>query len=433
MSVSMTNKHNNLHVSEHKKLEAKKAQGEQFMKNTIKANRTNELNAKKAAEEAAKKAEALKDVKPLNIVETLKQLEEAKTDAKVICDKEGNPVAVCGGKYLCELYRGEVIGAETQEQLDAIKARVDKGIHGDGLLHKMVNINGKNIPCVGKTEEEIDADVQSLEVYSKEHPTEPRRDLTVATMLKEAGYKSDNLEQITVQGNDYLLVYEDGDKLKNYVMGLNGATVKNKEGKEVNLVDIKDTLSRETVKILLLERLNRAIETLKKPEPKPESKPVTPKTPRKPRQQRLVVEVNAVPCGCCGILIAKQLKTYTLAEVIAEVLTYQKWDTTSWGDNPRCPWLKSAYEEGQCINQASSEIMRNAVTPTVAFIEERIVQESPIYANSYEELLKKVADIVYEALKDEPYFGMEPCVGRDLAKVMAAAIVRNSNILSAPF
>ena len=397
------------------------------MKNTIKMNRTNEINAKKAAEEAAKKEAALKAVKPLNIVETLKQLEDAKTDAKVVCDKDGNPVAVCGGKYLCEVYKGEVIGALTQEKLDAIKARIDKGIHGDGLLHKMVAINGKSIPCVGTSEEEIDADVQSLEVYAKQHPAEPRRDLTVATMLKDAGYKSENLEQVTAQGTDYLLVYEDGDGLKNYVMDLNGATVKDKDGKEVNLSDIEDKLSRKTVKILLLERLNKVVASKKVEKPAPAPVPEKPKAPRKPKNGKVEVTVEIRPCG---ILIAQRLKNYTLEEVIKEVLLYQGWKTRPYNGNPECPYIDRAYAVGCCTTKASSKIEANAINPTASFIAESIVQESPIYANNLPELTRKVADIVYETLRDEPYFGIvDSCTGRDLADYMAAEIIAQTDIL----
>ena len=424
MSVLKTNNHNNLRESEH--TEATMAKGENIMKNTIKMNRTNEINAKKAAEEAAKKEAALKDVKPLNIVETLKQLEDAKTDDKVVCDKDGNPVAVCGGKYLCEVYKGEVIGALTQEKLDAIKARIDKGIHGDGLLHKMVTINGKSIPCVGASEKEIDADVQSLEVYAKEHPAEPRRDLTVATMLKEAGYKSENLEQVTVQGADYLLVYEDSDGLKNYIMDLNGATVKDKDGKEVNLSDIEDELSRKTVKILLLERLNKAIASKKVEKSVSAPAPEKPRAPRKPKNSKVNVTVEVGPCG---ILIAQRLKNYTLEEVIKEVLLYQGWDVKIYNGNPECPYIEHAYAVGYCETKASSKIEANAVNPTASFIAERIIQESPIYANSLLELTNKVADIVYEALRDEPYFGMDPHTGSNLAKYMAAEIVAQADIL----
>ena len=400
---------------------ATKAKGENIMKNTIKMNRTNELKAKEEARLAAEKEAALKEVKPLNIVETLKQLEDAKTDAKVVCDKDGNPIAVCGGKYLCEMYKGEVIGATTQEKLDAIKARIDKGIHGDGLLHKMVTINGKNIPCVGATIEEIEKDIHSLEVYSKEHPTEPRRDLTVATMLKDAGFKSENLEQVTVAGADYLIVYVDPDNIKNYVMDLNGATVKDKDGKEVNLSDIEDELSRKTIKILLLERLNKAVNSKKVT---PVVKPVTPSTPKTTRTRKSTKVEVTVEIRPCSILLSRDLRGMTLEEIIRGVLCGQRWSTRAYGSNPNCPWLELARDT---ISNGST-MLREVVNPTTAFVLERIADNSPIEANNPDELTHKIARVVYEALRDEPYFGMDPSTGSALSRIIAERIVENSNI-----
>lgn len=399
------------------------------MKNTIKMNRENEIKAKEAAKAAKEKEEALKDIKPLNIVETLKQLEDEKTDAKVVCDKDGNPIAVCGGKYLCEMYKGEVIGATTQEKLDAIKARIDKGIHGDGLLHKMVTINGKVLPCVGASVAEIEKDVRSLEIYSKEHPEEPRRDLTVATMLKEAGFKSEDLEQVTVSGSDYLLVYADPDGGKNYVMNLDGSTVKCKDGKEVSLSDIEDELSRKTVKILLLERLNKAVIS-KQADPKPASKLAAPKAPksaaaRKPRSiesQAVEITVEVRPCS---IILSRHLSSMSLEDVIKEVLRGQRWGHRSMNGNPNCPWLIEA------SNSLSSnrDMDREVVLPTTAFILEKIVSESPIEATSLKDLETKVANIILLALRDEPYFGMAFCDGQKLAKIMAAHIISHSDII----
>lgn len=391
------------------------------MKNTIKMNRTNELKAKEAERLAAEKEAALKDVKPLNIVETLKQLEDAKTDAKVVCDKDGNPIAVCGGKYLCEMYKGEVIGATTQENLDAIKARIDKGIHGDGLLHKMVTINGKNIPCVGSSIEEIEEDIRSLEIYSKEHPTEPRRDLTVATMLKEAGFKSADLEQVTLSNNDYLLVYADPDGLKNYVMGLDGSTITDKDGKEVNLSDIEDKLSRKTIKILLLERLNKAITSKKE---KVASKSVAPATPKSTRTRKTTKTEVTVVVRPCSILLSRDLRGVTLEEIITRVLCGQHWSTRDYNNNPNCPWLETAKDATAKVGDLFGEV----IFPTTVFVLERIADNSPIEANSIEELTHKIAQVIYEALRDEPYFGMSSATGNSLALIIAQRVIENANI-----
>ena len=394
------------------------------MKNTIKMNRTNEINAKKAAEAAAAHEAALKDIKPLNIVETLKQLEEEKTDARVVCDKDGNPIAVCGGKYLCESYKGEVIGATTQEKLDAIKARIDNGIHGDGLLHKMVTVNGKSIPCVGATEKEIDADIKSIEVYSKEHPVEPRRDLTVATMLKEAGYKSANLEQIAVEGKDYLLVYEGLEGEKNLVMDLEGNSI-------VSLQDIPDELCRETVKKLLLERLNTKIKQEKPrpaPTPKAEPKPA-PKRTRKTTKTVVVTTTQTVVIRPCSIVISRVLGQTTLENVIKGALRGQDWTSRPYGNNPECPWLDKVIYHGWRDAARTAKVERGVIIPTTTFIMDRIVSESPIEANSLEELVKKVEAIVYNALKDEPYFGMVPEIGRQLAETIAYYIVSSATVI----
>lgn len=393
------------------------------MKNTIKMNRTNEINAKKAAEAAAAHEAALKDIKPLNIVETLKQLEEEKTDARVVCDKDGNPIAVCGGKYLCESYKGEIIGAATQEKLDAIKARIDKGIHGDGLLHKMVTINGKSIPCVGASEKEIDADIKSIEVYSKEHPTEPRRDLTVATMLKEAGYKSANLEQIAVEGKDYLLVYEGLEGEKNLVMDLEGNSI-------VSLQDIPDELRRETVKKLLLERLNTKIKQ-EKPRPAPTPKAEPKPAPKRTRKTKTVVvtATQTVVIRPCSIVISRVLGQTTLENVIKGALRGQDWTSRPYGNNPECPWLDKVIYHGWRDAARTAKVERGVIIPTTTFIMDRIVSESPIEANSLEELVKKVEAIVYNALKDEPYFGMVPEIGRQLAETIAYYIVSSATVI----
>lgn len=209
-------------------------------------------------------------------------------------------------------------------------------------------------------------------------------------------------------------------------MDLNGATVKDKDGKEVNLSDIEDELSRKTVKILLLERLNKAIASKKVEKPAPAPVPEKPRAPRKPKNSKVNVTVEVGPCG---ILIAQRLKNYTLEEVIKEVLLYQGWNVKIYNGNPECPYIERAYAVGYGEIKASPKIEANAVNPTASFIAERIVQESPIYANSLLELTNKVADIVYEALRDEPYFGMDPHTGSNLAKYMAAEIVAQADIL----
>lgn len=387
------------------------------MKSTIKENRAKELAAKTAAEEAAKKEALLKDIKPLDIVGTLKQIEEEATDASVVCDKDGNPIAICGGKYICEVYHGEVIAAATQEALDAIKGRIDKGIHGDGLLHKNVTINGKTIPVVGATEEELDADALSIEKYMRSHPAEPKRDHTVATMLHEAGYKAENLEQLKVYSKDYLLVYEGPSKEKNYVMDLEGKTI-------VDLADIKDKLSRETVKIWLTERLEKKVKPVEKAASQPYQAP-RPESNRRPRPARKTYKDILAECACtdvrnvCRVIVHR---SYGLEDAIKHVLVSQDWSTTSYNGNERCYCLNHVSALG--VKNQPAEVINTVINPTIAFLVEKLEDESPIEANNLNDLVKKITDVVYEGLAKEPYFGMNPSTGGALAKLIAQEIIR---------
>ena len=92
------------------------------MKNTIKTNRTAELENKKAAEAAAKRKAELDAIQPKNIVETMDDVEN-----KVVHtyrDEQGKATNVTGGAYLqVPSKNGGTIAAKTQEELDAIKER----------------------------------------------------------------------------------------------------------------------------------------------------------------------------------------------------------------------------------------------------------------------------------------------------------------------
>lgn len=214
------------------------------MKNTIKTNRTAELEAKKLAEvEAARKAE-LDAISPKNIVETMDDI-EAKV-AHTYRDEEGVALNVTGGAYIqIPSENGGTIAAKTQEELEAIKARMEQGINGDQLLHKTVTINGISCECVGATEEELEADIKAAENYAKAHPTNMLRDTDVAEQLLDAEYKKEDLEQVEVDNKTYLLSYKE-----KRVMNLDGTTA-------ANLEDIPEKLSKSSVKTILIDRLSK--------------------------------------------------------------------------------------------------------------------------------------------------------------------------------
>lgn len=214
------------------------------MKNTIKTNRTAELEAKKLAEaEALRKAE-LDAIQPKDIPATMDDI-EGKV-AHTYRNEEGVALNVAGGAYIqIPSDKGGTIAAKTQEELDAIKARMEQGIEGDQLLHKVVVINGIRCECVGATEEELEADIKAAENYAKAHPTNMLRDTDVAEQLLDAEYKKEDLEQVEVNGKTYLVSYKE-----KRVMNLDGTTA-------ANLEDIPEELSRASIKTILVDRLSK--------------------------------------------------------------------------------------------------------------------------------------------------------------------------------
>ena len=386
------------------------------MKNTIKMNRTNEIKAKELAEAAKAKAERLNNIKPKNIVETLAALENEA--AKVLRNEKDEAIGIYTGKYVHKLVNGVMVAAETAEDLVKIEARMAKGINGDQLLHKVITLNGHKVECVGQNEEEINASVEAAETYCQEHPVHFIRDLDLAEQLKEAGLKAKDLEQVTVEKVDYIIIYPESS-----VMDLTGCTVTDKNGKKVNLSDIKDKLSRATVKILLLERLNAAIQSKKPEKVKVVEKVVT----KEVMVERPATSSNAKMTRACSITLCPRLRDMTVEEIIRLVLgnqTYKKGDKWGYKD---VIYIDGVEEHLSCSYTIGTHC-RTILEPTVTFIIERIAWNSPVEANSENELIEKVARIVYEAFRDEPYFGMTTSDGSKLAKMIAVEIVSHSTI-----
>ena len=214
------------------------------MKNTIKMNRAAEAEAKKAAKLAAARKAELDSIEPKDIPATMDDVE-----AKVIHtyrDEEGVARNVTGGAYIqVPAGNGGTIAAKTEEELAAIKARMEQGIEGDQLLHKTVVINGISCDCVGATEEELEADIKAAENYAKAHPTNMLRDTDVAEQLVDAEYKKEDLEQVEIGGKTYLIAYKE-----KRAMNLDGTTA-------ASLEDIPESLGKATMKTILVDRLSK--------------------------------------------------------------------------------------------------------------------------------------------------------------------------------
>jgi len=230
-----------------------KNNGGKVMKNTIKATRQAEVEAREAAaKEAAKKAR-LDAIEPIDIVETMTEVEEG--TARSYRDENGVAIGTNGGVLFQKPVKTRngitTIAAENPEALAELEQQIENGRQGDGLYHKTVYIGGIPCDCVGHTPEELEQDIAAAEDYYKKHSKgSVIRDIDVAEQLVDAEYHQEDLEQITgSNGRSYLISY-DG----NYVMDLDGTTM-------ATLEDLKASsiLSREDVKTLLVERLEAHI------------------------------------------------------------------------------------------------------------------------------------------------------------------------------
>ena len=218
-----------------------------LMKNSIKERRAAEVAAKEAEAKELARVNRLKAVKKVDIVGTMDEV--TNNTARCVRDENGNPKGTNGGKYLQEPVningKFVTIAAKTQEELNELKENItNNGLSGDGKFHKIVTIRGMKCECVGATLEELEADIAAAEDYAEAHKNgSVFADIDVAEQLVDAEFKKEDLEEVKLEGERFLLSY-DG----NFVMDLNGNTI-------VNLDNIKSKLSREDVKTLLLEKL----------------------------------------------------------------------------------------------------------------------------------------------------------------------------------
>ena len=216
------------------------------MKNTIKANLAKTNQAKvEAAEKAARQAE-LDAIQPRNIIDSITEVAEG--EIRVDRNEEGGLKGVNGGGYIQVTLDGQhTIAAKTKEEVEAIKARLEKGIEGDGLLHKTLFIDGMKCECVGATEEELEADIKAAENYAQAHKLHVLRDAPVGEELHEAEIKPADAEQIDLEGMTFILLYETKQLI-------------DLEGNEVaNLDHIKSPLTREDIKAALLKDIDTVI------------------------------------------------------------------------------------------------------------------------------------------------------------------------------
>lgn len=211
--------------------------------NIIKNTREKELEARREAQRVAARQAELEAVEPKNIIDTMNDI----GSQIVVCrDDEGAIIGVNGGKYYQVPIEGGTgtIASKTEAGLEHIRERMSRGIMGDGLLHKLVIIRGLLVDCVGATEQELEDDIRHAEEFAQAHGNNMVRNTDIAEQLVDAGYAPEDLEQIEVEGETYILVYPE-----KRLMDFYGNTL-------VECEDITSTLQRKELKAILLDRLS---------------------------------------------------------------------------------------------------------------------------------------------------------------------------------
>ena len=215
-------------------------------KNNIKAVRENEIKvANEEAAKAARQAE-LDAIVEKDAFTTIPEVREG--EAASVADENDNLLGIEGGKYHTTLVGDKVISAESKEELEAIKTRMENGIEGDGMLHKTVTILGMKCDIQGRNEEELAADYKKAEEFAYAHRGHMFRDVTEAEALHESEYTENDGEQLTVRDRVVLLLANE-----NRIIAVNT---------HETLVSLDDlgtdlVINKEAAKKILVDRLEK--------------------------------------------------------------------------------------------------------------------------------------------------------------------------------
>ena len=222
-----------------------------MLNNRIKEARMAYVAAKEAEQKEAEKKARLDAIKEVDIVETMDEV--TGNIAHTYRSESGVALGTNGGKLYQEPIKTpsgalSTIAANSKEELEELKAKIEAGMQGDGKYHKLITIGGKACDCVGSTLQELEEDIQAAEEYYVKHGGRVIGDLDVAEQLVDAGYTKPEIKQITGSDNQpYILSYNGS-----YIMDTLGRTI-------ASLDDIESKLTKEDTEKLLTERLEAYI------------------------------------------------------------------------------------------------------------------------------------------------------------------------------
>ena len=221
------------------------------MKKTIKEIRAEELAAKIAEEAKANRQAELDAIEEKDAFSTIPEVREGQTAS--VSDENNRLLGVeGGGKYHTTLVNGEIITAETKEALEAIKARMENGIKGDGMLHKTVYILGMKCDIHGRNQEELDEDYRKAEEFAYAHKGHMFRDVPEAEALHESGYTENDGEQVKIRCRTCLILFDEARVIN---MGTHETLLDLTDADQLGADAAK--LSRENIKKLIVEKLEK--------------------------------------------------------------------------------------------------------------------------------------------------------------------------------
>lgn len=210
------------------------------MKNLLIAN----LKAKMEAEKTAAEEERLNSLPEASLQDDMNAI--IKNQFNVV---EINDIPVGGSNgELWTVVNGKPIFGKTEEELEATKDRMSRGIQGDGYLYKEINLNGYKVICKGKTEEELNADVLAAKKFAATHKnTSWQQAAMSAITFVKANYKPDDVERVKVLGYTVYILYP-----QKLVVDGNFEII-------ADLSEITSELNKQDIKTLLVRKVEDII------------------------------------------------------------------------------------------------------------------------------------------------------------------------------
>lgn len=202
------------------------------------------LKAKMEAEKTAAEEERLNNLPEASLQDDMKAVSKHRLNVVEVDDV---PVGGSNGE-LWTIVDGKPIFGKSQEELEATKDRMSRGIHGDGYLYKELDLDGNRVVCKGRTEEELNADILAAKEFAATHRnTSWQQAAMSAVTFVGANYKPEDVEEVEVLGYTVYIIYP-----QKFVVDGNFEIM-------ANLSEITSELNKQDIKTLLVHKVEDII------------------------------------------------------------------------------------------------------------------------------------------------------------------------------